>query len=93
MIEWRMPQSASDELVRQYTALSGDDVSPRLPAYRLAYSAFRMGYCKMAFEAEANRDEKIRLADAHREYRELVVQQLQYSRRETSAASETRLSA
>ncbi len=72
ILEWRMDTDAADLLVRNYRTLSGDDPTARLPGYLLAYSVFRMGYCKMAAVAEGGSVEALRLANASRFYRDAV---------------------
>jgi hypothetical protein len=74
--EWQMEADAANALLRIYTKLSGDDPTDRLPAYLLAYSVFRMSYCRMAAEAEQGSAESTRLDRAYRFYREAVERQL-----------------
>ena len=72
VIEWEMDREAADYLLSRYLQLSGDDVRSRLPGFLLAYTVFRMGYCKMAAEAEAGSAEEQPLGKAYRRYRERV---------------------
>ena len=72
VIEWKMDHQAANYLLSRYQKLSGDDASHRFPAFLLAYTVFRMGYCKMASEAECGSSEKARLHSAYRRYREKV---------------------
>jgi hypothetical protein len=76
MVEWELSAAASDFLLEGYQRLSGDEARPRLASYRLAYSLFRMGYCKMAAEAMQGSTEEIRLQSAYRYYRRVAEQQL-----------------
>jgi len=76
IVEWRMESDAADRLLRKYKVLAGDDAARRLPAYLLAYSVFRMGYCKMAAEAEKGSAEATRLESSYRYYRASVEKQL-----------------
>jgi hypothetical protein len=76
MVEWELPAGASEYLLERYHRLSGDEARPRLASYRLAYSLFRMGYCKMAAEAMQGSPEAIRLQSAYRSYRRVAEQQL-----------------
>lgn len=76
IVEWRMETGAANRLIGLYKGLTADDPSARLPAYLLAYSVFRMGYCKMAAEAEKGSGEAARLEFAYRFYRENVERQL-----------------
>ncbi|HET7439989.1 MAG TPA: hypothetical protein VFJ47_01710, partial [Terriglobales bacterium] len=71
-LEWEMRAEATNYLLSQYERLSNDDARPRFPAFLLAYVVFRMGYCKMACEAEAGSTEEMRLRDAYYRYREKV---------------------
>ena len=66
IVEWDMGADAADYLVRRYTELSGDRIQSRLPAWLQAYTAFRLGYCKMAAESLAGVPEEERLL---RDYR------------------------
>jgi hypothetical protein len=59
-------------IIQRYQKQSGDDVRGRLPAYLLAYSAFRLGYCKMAAEAMRGSDEEQRLRNAYLQYRQFA---------------------
>ena len=76
IVEWKMNQDAADRLAEKYKALTGDDPSRRLPIYLLAYSVFRMGYCKMAAEVETGTPEAARLKKSYRLYRQAVERQL-----------------
>lgn len=76
IVEWRMNQDAADRLAEKYKTLTGDDPSGVLPVYLLAYSVFRMSYCKMAAEAEKGTPEAARLEKSYRLYRDAVERQL-----------------
>ena len=69
MVEWEMDSHAAEFFLARYALWSGDDPRPRLPGFLLAYTVFRMGYCKMAFEAEAGSGEQSRLHHAYEHYR------------------------
>jgi thiamine kinase-like enzyme len=69
IVEWEMDSEAAEFLTSRYARLSNDDPRPRLPAFLLAYTVFRMGYCKMACEAEAGSAEEMRLRCAYQRYR------------------------
>jgi thiamine kinase-like enzyme len=69
IVEWELSAEATDYLLRRYRALTGDEARPRIAVYRLAYTLFRMGYCKMAAEAMRGSDEEGRLQRAYRAYR------------------------
>src|SRR5207237_5292952 len=74
--EWQMDSQAADFLLARFAQLSGDDPRPRFPAFLLAYTVFRMGYCKMALSAEAGSPEEIRLRQAYQHYRGEAQRQL-----------------
>ncbi len=76
MVEWHMDAGAREYFLERYRQFSGDDARPRLRAYLLAYTMFRLGFCKMAAEAMRGSDEEPRLALAHRRYRALAEAQL-----------------
>ncbi len=74
MIEWKMPPSAREYLLRRYQALTGDDARARLPGWMLAYAAFRMGFSRMAAEAMGGTEEQARLQNSYLGYRSVVLQ-------------------
>ncbi len=74
MVEWQLPPEAAESFLQRYRALSGDDPHTRIEPYRLAYTLFRMGYCKMAAEAMRGSEEEPRLSSAYRFYRGLAQQ-------------------
>ena len=74
IVEWRLPDVAAAHFLERYRELSGDDARPRLQSYRLAYTLFRMGYCKMAAEAMRGSEEGSRLDSAYLSYRESAQQ-------------------
>jgi len=69
MVEWEMTRDAGQYFLERYGRRSGDDPRPRLPAYLLAYSTFRMAYCAMAAFAVRGSEEEPRLRRAWRRYR------------------------
>jgi hypothetical protein len=69
IVEWDMGADAADYLVRRYTELSGDRVHSRLPAWLQAYTAFRLGHCRMAAESLSGAAEEERLLRDYRRYR------------------------
>ncbi len=72
IVEWDMEEAAVEKLLDCYQAESGDDPRHRLPAYELAYSTLRMGYCKMAAEAMRGSAEESRLAAHYLHYRQIA---------------------
>ncbi|HKT68791.1 MAG TPA: hypothetical protein VJP83_05105 [Terriglobales bacterium] len=69
ILEWDLKSEAADYLVSRYAELSGDPPQRRLPAWLQAYTAFRLGYCKMAAESLAGTAEEERLLRDYRRYR------------------------
>lgn len=67
IVEWEMDRDAIEVFLARYAQLSGDDASARLPFFLRAYSAFRLGFCRMA--AQSCAEERERLARAAEEYR------------------------
>ncbi len=61
IVEWDLPRQAADYLLERYRRASGDDPGSRMPGYLLAYTVFRMGYCKMAAAAVGISEEEQRL--------------------------------
>jgi hypothetical protein len=74
IVEWGMDAGVTEQFLNCYRKESGDDPGHRLPAYLLAYSVFRMGYCKMAAEAMRGSSEESRLADAYLHFRQIASQ-------------------
>jgi hypothetical protein len=76
IVEWQMDESAVDEFVNRYERVAGDRVRTRLPAYRIAYAAFRMGYSKMAAAAMCGQEEESRSLLEYNFYRERLARML-----------------
>ena len=72
IIEWEFDADARAHFLEHYRRAAGDDVAPRLASYLLAYSLFRLGYCRYAAEAMAATDEAPRLRAAEQRYRKIV---------------------
>lgn len=87
IVEWEMGSSASDLLVGEYERLTRDNhVRSRLPAFELAYSVFRMSYCKMAAAAMRGSEEEVRLLECYMHFRELSRNRLANFAAETLAS-------
>jgi hypothetical protein len=69
IVEWGLNYSKSRYFLHCYRQLSNDNVDHRLPAYLLAYSVFRMAYCKMAAAASRGIQEEPRLVRDYHRYR------------------------
>ncbi len=74
IVEWDMEEAAVEKFLSCYHAASGDDPRHRLPAYALAYSVLRMGYCKMAAGAMRGSAEESRLAAHYLHYRQIATE-------------------
>jgi hypothetical protein len=88
IVEWRLDSGATEYFLRRYRAASGDDPGSRLPSFLLAYSAFRLGYCKMAAESVQDEQERARLVRDYQRYRYLVGRRVTRNDRSASAAAE-----
>jgi hypothetical protein len=69
VIEWGLDASAGEYLLKEFRHFSGIDLSRELPFYLLAYSVFRLGFCKMARSTVRGTAEELRLDSAYRSYR------------------------
>ncbi|HKC72442.1 MAG TPA: hypothetical protein VKB60_12500, partial [Terriglobales bacterium] len=69
IVEWDLGSEAADYFLRRYAKLTGDRPQRRLPAWLQAYTAFRLGYCRMAAESLAGSAEEERLLRDYRRYR------------------------
>jgi hypothetical protein len=72
VIEWALDANETRGLLERFRELSGDDASPRLPSYRVAYASFRAGVCSFAERA----GESARWAEAGRYYRGAIEREL-----------------
>jgi hypothetical protein len=70
VVEWRLREHAAETFLGRYRRLSGDDARERLPFFVCAYSAYRLGFCRMA--AEACPEERERLTAAAEYYRTTI---------------------
>jgi hypothetical protein len=60
-------------LLERYIDESGDrDAAGRLPFFRLAYLAFRLGYCELAAQSLNGSEDAMRFRSEGRRYRELI---------------------
>ena len=55
IVEWDLRDGAREQLITRYAQHAGDHIAPRLPAYVIAYAAFRFGCMRMASSALAAR--------------------------------------
>ena len=70
--EWNLRPDQQEFFLREYQRRSGDNPAHRLPAYLLAYSVFRMAYCRMGAAAMATWDESQRLLREYHRHRRRV---------------------
>ncbi|HEY7096755.1 MAG TPA: hypothetical protein VH437_08530 [Terriglobales bacterium] len=86
-VEWELDSGEIDTALLLFHQLTGDLVTPRFPAYALAYSVFRMGCCRMALST-VNTNEAFRLRAAAVSYRKHAAHWL---RRVRNSLGRTRL--
>jgi hypothetical protein len=88
IVEWELQGEARDRFVGEYAARSGDAIAERLEPYLLGYTAFRMGWSKMAAAAMQGTDDEALLQRDYRRYR-AIAQRLRQQPRppETSAGN------
>ncbi|ABF43346.1 hypothetical protein Acid345_4346 [Candidatus Koribacter versatilis Ellin345] len=72
IVEWGMDRATGEQFLRQYTALTGDNVTGRMRNYLLAYAMFRMAWTHMAAAAMKGTAEATRLMRDSDHYREYV---------------------
>ncbi len=70
--EWNLWDEDRDGFVREYELRAGDQISQRLAPYLLAYTVFRLGWCKMAALAMQGQYEEALLQRDYERYRELA---------------------
>jgi hypothetical protein len=64
---------APHRIAERYAELSGDrDIAARLPFYRIAYLAFRLGYCDVAADALGDWEDAARFRRARQRYEALI---------------------
>jgi len=70
IIEWKLDNGARDLLIDEYERISGDSIKRRLPAYLLAYCAFRLGFTLSAARSVSEAKEIGRFKREAESYRE-----------------------
>ena len=68
-IEWQLDPSGCEYLLRTFQQLTGRDLSRELHPHMLAYSVFRLGFCKMAVSTVRGSAEEPRLRAGYERYR------------------------
>ena len=71
--EWKFDQKASDLLIREYQRVSGDAIEARLPAYLIAYCAFRLGFALGACKSVSDQKESLRFMRDAEVYRQILI--------------------
>ena len=69
IIEWNLDHEASGLLIREYERISGDSIQARLPAYLVAYCAFRLGFTLSAERSAGDTKESARFSREANIYR------------------------
>jgi len=70
IVEWNVDQEASDLLVSEYRRISGDAIGMRLPAYLIAYCAFRLAFTLSATKSVNDPEEAARFKRDAETYRQ-----------------------
>jgi hypothetical protein len=83
-VEWHLNADARHHLLNGFLKLTGRDVSREILLYMLAYSVFRLGFCKMAISTVRGSDEEQRMRNAYIRYRALAASLLKEFTRGTS---------
>lgn len=76
-IERQLAQDGTNYLLEEFRRRTGVEVSRALPLYKLAYSVFRLGFCKMAISTVQGSPEEHRLRGAYKNYRAIAQELLQ----------------
>jgi hypothetical protein len=79
IVEWNMSADAEEYLLAQFQKRAGRIDEVRLQWFMLAYTVFRLSYCRMAYSATQDIAEKRRLHQAALYYKRLVDSALQRS--------------
>jgi hypothetical protein len=75
-VEWNLHPDALEFLLTRFAQLTSNDLRRRLPILMLAYSVFRLAWCKMATSTVVESSEQLRLRTAYRRYRSLALIQM-----------------
>jgi hypothetical protein len=86
IVEWNLDADATNFLLARYHCLTGDDPCPRIPIYTLAYTIFRLAYCKMARTTALDTEDDPILQRAISYYRSAAEQQLHIFRQRDAAS-------
>jgi hypothetical protein len=69
IIEWNMDESAAQFLMHSFMHQTGLDVSGKISEFKLAYTVFRLAYCKMALPTVFGSPEWNRMERAYQHYK------------------------
>jgi adenine/guanine phosphoribosyltransferase-like PRPP-binding protein len=75
-VEWELSPQALEFLLSRFGRISGDNATPRVPVFLLAYAVFRLSWCEMALSTESNPLEAQRLRSAAEKYRNRIEAEL-----------------
>jgi hypothetical protein len=68
-VEWQLDRAACNFILGGFRKLTGRDLQRDLPFYMLAYSVFRLGFCKMGISTALGSADEQRLRKAYAHYR------------------------
>jgi hypothetical protein len=80
IVEWDLSKDEREFLVESFRKFSGSNAAQNLTTFMLAYSVFRMGFCKMARSTVRGSNEEIRLNTAYYRYRGKAAELLDIAR-------------
>jgi hypothetical protein len=86
IVEWNMNRRAEEYLISEFRKCGGRTSGKKITSFVLAYSLFRMSFCKMALASTQNEGEKPRLQRAFALYRAKVEEALRRFRRPHSGS-------
>ena len=89
IVEWNMDRAGANFLLARFHRFTGDDASRRLPIFQLAYTTFRLAYCRMALSTVGKSADEQLLTNAYRLYRRMAEGQL--ARLQPSSPAKDRL--
>ena len=77
--EWKLDREAQDLLVSEYRRITGDNPDRRLPAYLIAYCAFRSAFTRSAAQSVSDPEEAARFTRDSTVYQERLCAMLRLS--------------
>lgn len=76
-VEWQLGDELCNRLLSQFSLITRRDLRPDFPLYMLAYSVFRLGFCKMGISTTLGSPDEHRLQSAYARYRNYAQQLLE----------------